>query len=65
MGRGLPLDDLIAEGNVGPIRASKEFQARFGTRICTYTSYWIKQSIRHALINTTNTIRLPVPWSGC
>jgi RNA polymerase primary sigma factor len=59
MGRGLPLDDLIAEGNVGLIRASNEFQARFGTRFCTYASYWIKQSIRHALINTTNTIRLP------
>jgi RNA polymerase primary sigma factor len=59
MGRGLPLDDLIAEGNVGLIRASKEFQARFGTRFCNYASYWIKQSIRHALINTTSMIRLP------
>jgi RNA polymerase primary sigma factor len=59
MGRGLPLDDLIAEGNLGLIRASEEFQARFGTRFCTYASYWIKQSIRHALINTTSMIRLP------
>jgi RNA polymerase primary sigma factor len=59
MGRGLPLDDLIAEGNVGLIRASKEFQVRFGTRFCTYATYWIKHSIRHALINTTSMIRLP------
>jgi RNA polymerase primary sigma factor len=59
MGRGLPLDDLIAEGNLGLIRASEEFQARFGTRFCTYASYWIKQSIRHALMNTTSMIRLP------
>jgi RNA polymerase primary sigma factor len=58
-GRGLPLDDLIAEGNVGLIRASTEFQARFGTRFANYASYWIKQSIRHALVNTTSMIRLP------
>ena len=58
-GRGLPLDDLIAEGNVGLIRASTEFQARFGTRFATYASHWIKHSIRHALVNTTSMIRLP------
>src|SRR5262249_20466533 len=50
---------LVGEGNLGLIRAVEEFDPRFGTRFSTYASYWIKQSIRHALINTTATIRLP------
>jgi RNA polymerase sigma factor (sigma-70 family) len=57
--RGLAFDDLVAEGNLGLIRAAKDFQPRFGTRFSTYAGYWIKQAIRHALINTTSTIRLP------
>jgi RNA polymerase primary sigma factor len=64
LGRGLVLEDLIGEGNVGLIRATKEFEPRFGTRFSTYASYWIKQSIRHALINTTSTIRLPAHLVG-
>lgn len=59
LGRGLALDDLIGEGNLGLIRAAEEFDADFGTRFSTYASYWIKQAIRHALTNTTATIRLP------
>ncbi len=59
MGRGLALDDLIGEGNLGLIRAAVEFDPDFGTRFSTYASYWIKQAIRHALTNTTATIRLP------
>lgn len=58
-GRGLGLDDLISEGNLGLIRAIQDFDPKFGTRFSTYASYWIKQSIRHALTNTTATIRLP------
>jgi RNA polymerase sigma factor (sigma-70 family) len=58
-GRGLSLDDLIGEGNLGLIRAAEDFNPRFGTRFSTYASYWIKQAIRHALTNTTATIRLP------
>ncbi len=58
-GRGMTLDDLIGEGNLGLIRASEEFDPAFGTRFSTYASYWIKQAIRHALTNTTATIRLP------
>jgi RNA polymerase primary sigma factor len=58
-GRGLSLEDLIGEGNLGLIRAAEEFDSRFGTRFSTYASYWIKQAIRHALTNTTATIRLP------
>jgi RNA polymerase primary sigma factor len=58
-GRGLEADDLIGEGNLGLIRAAEEFDPGFGTRFSTYAAYWIKQAIRHALINTTTTIRLP------
>ncbi len=58
-GRGLSLDDLVGEGNLGLIRAAEEFDPSFGTRFSTYASYWIKQAIRHALTNTTATIRLP------
>jgi len=64
LGRGLVLEDLIGEGNVGLIRATKEFDPRFGTRFSTYAGHWIKQSIRHALINTTSTIRLPAHMVG-
>jgi len=63
-GRGLGLDDLIGEGNLGLIRASEEFDPSFGTRFSTYASYWIKQAIRHALTNTTATIRLPAHMVG-
>jgi RNA polymerase primary sigma factor len=63
-GRGMVLDDLIGEGNLGLIRAAEEFDPRFGTRFSTYASYWIKQAIRHALINTTATIRLPAHMYG-
>jgi RNA polymerase primary sigma factor len=64
MGRGLVLDDLVGEGNLGLIRAAEEFDPSFGTRFSTYASYWIKQAIRHALINTTATIRLPAHMVG-
>jgi RNA polymerase primary sigma factor len=64
VGRGIVLDDLIGEGNLGLIRAAEEFDPRFGTRFSTYASYWIKQAIRHALINTTATIRLPAHMVG-
>ena len=64
MGRGMVLEDLIGEGNIGLIRATEEFEPRFGTRFSTYAAYWIKQSIRHALINTTSTIRLPAHMVG-
>src|SRR4051794_4307771 len=59
VGRGMVLDDLIGEGNLGLIRATEDFDPRFGTRFSTYASYWIKQAIRYALINTSATIRLP------
>ena len=64
VGRGMVLEDLIGEGNLGLIRAAEEFKSRFGTRFSTYASYWIKQSIRHALINTAATIRVPAHMVG-
>ena len=64
VGRGLVLEDLIGEGNLGLIRAAEEYDPAFGTRFSTYASYWIKQSIRHALTNTTATIRLPAHMVG-
>ncbi len=64
LGRGLNLDDLVGEGNLGLIRAAEEYDTRFGTRFSTYAAYWIRQSIRHALINTTSTIRLPAHMIG-
>ncbi|QEH38473.1 RNA polymerase sigma factor SigA [Aquisphaera giovannonii] len=62
--RGMTLEDLIGEGNLGLIRAAEDYDPRFGTRFSTYASYWIKQAIRHALINTTSTIRLPAHLYG-
>jgi RNA polymerase primary sigma factor len=59
IGRGLKLDDLIGEGNLGLIRAAEQFEPRYGTRFSTYASFWIKQSIRQALSNSTAMIRLP------
>jgi RNA polymerase primary sigma factor len=58
-GKGLPLEDLIAEGNLGLLRAVEGFDPSLGLRFSTYASYWIKQSIKKALVNTGKTIRIP------
>ena len=58
-GKGLSLQDLIEEGNLGLLRAVEGFDPGVGTRFSTYASYWIKQSIKRALINSAKTIRIP------
>ncbi len=58
-GKGLPLPDLIEEGNLGLLRAVEGFDPEMGTRFSTYASYWIKQSIKRALVNSAKTIRIP------
>jgi len=58
-GKGLPLQDLIEEGNLGLLRAVEGFDPTMNTRFSTYASYWIKQSIKRALINSAKTIRIP------
>ncbi|MBQ7814169.1 MAG: sigma-70 family RNA polymerase sigma factor [Thermoguttaceae bacterium] len=58
-GKGLGLSDLIEEGNLGLLRAVEGFDPDVGTRFSTYASYWIKQSIKRALINSSKTIRIP------
>ncbi|WP_437201689.1 sigma-70 family RNA polymerase sigma factor [Planctomicrobium sp. SH664] len=57
--KGLPLQDLIEEGNLGLLRAVEGFDPDMNTRFSTYASYWIKQSIKRALINSAKTIRVP------
>ena len=59
IGKGLALQDLIEEGNLGLLRAVEGFDPNMGTRFSTYASYWIKQSIKRALINSSKTIRIP------
>lgn len=57
--KGLSLQDLIEEGNLGLLRAVEGYDPDMGTRFSTYASYWIKQSIKRALINSAKTIRIP------
>ncbi len=58
-GKGLSLQDLIEEGNLGLLRAVEGYDPAMGTRFSTYASYWIKQSIKRALINCAKAIRIP------
>jgi RNA polymerase nonessential primary-like sigma factor len=60
LGRGLPLLDLVEEGNLGLMHALEKFDVDRGFRLSTYALWWIRQSIERALMNQSRTIRLPV-----
>jgi RNA polymerase primary sigma factor len=59
VGKGLSLQDLVEEGNLGLLRAAEGFDPRMNTRFSTYASYWIKQSMKRAIVNTAKIIRIP------
>ena len=58
--RGIPLDDLIEEGNLGLIHALEKFDPERGFRFSTYATWWVRQNVERAIMNQSRTIRLPV-----
>lgn len=58
--RGIPLDDLIEEGNLGLIHALEKFDPERGFRFSTYATWWVRQTVERAIMNQSRTIRLPV-----
>ena len=59
-GRGVLMEDLIEEGNIGLIKASERFRGERGCKFSTYATYWIEQAVERAVINQSDVVRLPV-----
>ncbi|MFZ3072168.1 MAG: RNA polymerase sigma factor RpoD/SigA [Thermodesulfobacteriota bacterium] len=64
MGRGLPFQDLIEEGNIGLIKAVERFKHAKGCKFSTYSTYWIRQSVERAILNQADVVRLPIHVSN-
>jgi len=62
--RGLPFGDLVAEGNLGLLRAIEGFDPKKKCRFSTYATWWIRQAIRRALANSVRTVRVPIYMAG-
>lgn len=60
LGRGLPWDDLVSEGNRGLVIAAERYEPERGTRFSTYSAWWIKQAIRQAIAEQAQTVRVPI-----
>src|SRR5689334_8002831 len=60
VGFGLPIADMISEGNIGLIRAAELYNPKFGTKFSTYASVWIKQRIHRAITSQARAVRIPV-----
>lgn len=63
VGIGLPLPDLISEGNLGLVRASELYDPKYGAKFSTYAALWIKQRMRRAITNQGKTVRVPI-WKS-
>lgn len=64
LNKGLSFQDMIEEGNIGLIKAVEKFDGKKGCKFSTYATYWIRQAIERAILNQSNTVRLPIHVSS-